>query len=77
MSMLSQICYHADMITVLNRQTGKTTELRGPKTVRDLLSALNMLEGAVLVTRKGELLTRDTRILDGETVEIIPVISGG
>jgi len=65
------------MITVLNRQTGKTTELRGPKTVRDLLSALNMLEGAVLVTRKGELLTRDTRILDGETVEIIPVISGG
>jgi len=65
------------MITVLNRQTGKTSELRGPKTVRDLLSALNMVEGAVLVTRKGELLTRDTRVLDGETVEIIPVISGG
>jgi len=65
------------MITVLNRQTGKTSELRGPKTVWDLLSALNMVEGAVLVTRKGELLTRDTRVLDGETVEIIPVISGG
>lgn len=65
------------MIVVLNRQDGRSTELDGPKTVRDLLLALNMVEGAVLVTRDGELLTRDVRLLDGETVEIIPVVSGG
>mgnify|MGYP005835424757 CR=1 FL=1 len=71
------MCYHPDMIVVLNRQDGKSTEVNGPKTVRDLLLALNVVEGAVLVTRNGELLTRDERIRDGETVEIIPVISGG
>ncbi len=71
------MCYHADMIVVVNRQKGTVTNLEGPKTVRDLLVALNMVEGAVLVTRNGELLTRDARVLNGETIEIIPVISGG
>lgn len=73
----SHVCYHPNMIAVLNRQNGKSTELNGPKTVRDLLLALNLVEGAVLVTRNGELLTRDARVFDGETIEIIPVISGG
>jgi sulfur carrier protein ThiS len=65
------------MITVVNRQSGERKTFSGPKSVRDLLAQLQMVEGAVLVARNGELLTRDIRILDGETVEIIPVISGG
>lgn len=65
------------MITVVNRQTGQAGEVPGPKTVHDLLKELNLVEGAVLVMRDGELLTRDVRINDGEQVEIIPVISGG
>jgi sulfur carrier protein ThiS len=65
------------MIRVMNRQTGKETELAGPKTVHDLLRAMSLVEGSVLVMRRGELLTRDIRIEDGESVEIIPVISGG
>jgi sulfur carrier protein len=65
------------MIYVRNRQTGEVSELEGPKTVRDLLLRLNLPEGAVLVTRDGQLLTRDIRLNGGETIDIIPVISGG
>ncbi len=65
------------MIRVNNKQTGKVTELQGPKTVRNLLLCFGMVEGSVLVARKGELLTRDIRVEDGETIELIPVISGG
>lgn len=65
------------MIKVVNRQSAQEREVPGPKTVGDLLKELNLVEGAVLVMRGGELLTRDVRILDGEKVEIIPVISGG
>ena len=65
------------MIRVTNKQTGKVTEIQGPKTVRDLLLAFRMVEGAVLVARQGELLTRDIRVEDGETIDLIPVISGG
>ncbi|MGQ9857243.1 MAG: MoaD/ThiS family protein [Thermodesulfobacteriota bacterium] len=65
------------MIRVFNRQSAQEREVRGPKTVGDLLKELNLVEGAVLVMRGGELLTRDVRILDGEKVEIIPVVSGG
>jgi sulfur carrier protein len=65
------------MIRIRNRQTGEEKEVRGPKTVRGLLMELNLVEGAVLVSRRGELLTRDVRLMDGEEIEIIPVISGG
>ena len=65
------------MITITNRQTGDVREIPGPRTVRDILLSLNMVEGAVLVMRDGELLTRDIRVMDGETIQIIPVVSGG
>jgi sulfur carrier protein ThiS len=65
------------MITITNRQSGLKTEIPGPKSVHDLLLALRLLEGSVLVMHRGELVTRDTRILDGEHIEIIPVVSGG
>lgn len=65
------------MIRVRNRQSGEVQEVPGPKTVHDLLRVLGLVEGAVLVLRDGHLLTRDVRIPDGESVEIVPVISGG
>lgn len=65
------------MIRVLNRQTGREKEVGGPKTVHELLREMSLVEGSVLIMRRGELLTRDIRIEDGEQVEIIPVISGG
>ncbi len=65
------------MIRVMNRQTGMEREMHGPKTVHELLKEMSLVEGAVLVMRSGELLTRDIRIEDGDQVEIIPVISGG
>jgi sulfur carrier protein ThiS len=65
------------VIVVKNRQSGEMKKVQGPKTVHDLLRELNLVEGSVLVMRQGDLLTRDTRLEDGDTVEIIPVISGG
>jgi sulfur carrier protein ThiS len=65
------------MIYVRNRQTDEVRELEVLKTVRDLYQALNLPEGAVLVIRNGQLLTRDVRLKDGEMIDIIPVISGG
>ncbi len=65
------------MILIFNRQTGSKKEMPGPKTVHELLKEMSLVEGAVLVMREGELLTRDVRVEDGQRVEIIPVISGG
>jgi sulfur carrier protein ThiS len=64
-------------LRVRNRQTGTEQEMQGAGTVRDLLAQLHFVEGAVLVMRGGELLTRDTPLRDGEIVEIVPVVSGG
>ena len=57
------------MIKVLNRQTGDLWEFQGSKCVRDILEALHLVEASVLVARDGELLTRDIRVADGETIE--------
>lgn len=65
------------MIKVLNRQTGKEILMEGSKTVTDILRELNLVETSVLIIRDGELLTRDMKVHDGQTVELIPVISGG
>jgi sulfur carrier protein len=65
------------MIRVRNRQSGQEITLEGPKTVHQLLKELNLVEGAVLVMRDGELLTRDARLEREDFVELIPVISGG
>jgi len=65
------------MIRVRNRQSGHEITLEGPKTVYQLLKELNLVEGAVLVMKDGELLTRDVRLERDDFVELIPVISGG
>ncbi len=61
-------------VIVHNRDT---VEVEGPRRVRDILKQLDILENTVLVARGEELLTPDRLVEDGETIEIIPAISGG
>ncbi len=56
---------------------GKVEEFEGPKQVRQILKELGILENTVLVARGEELLTPDRIVQEGETIELIPVISGG
>ena len=52
-------------------------ERPGPKRVMDILEAAGVRPSTVLVTQGKALLTRDQRVEDGETVEILSVVSGG
>ncbi|MDY6820202.1 MAG: MoaD/ThiS family protein [Deferribacterota bacterium] len=45
--------------------------------VKDLLNELNIPSETAIVAKDGEILTHDIRLKDGDTVEIIPVVSGG
>ncbi len=56
---------------------GKTIEVKGPREIRAILRRLNILENTVLIVRGDELLTPDRMIEDDDTIELIPVISGG
>ena len=56
---------------------GKVMEFDGPREVRAILRRLNILENTVLVVRDEELLTPDRLLESGDTIELIPVISGG
>ena len=49
----------------------------GPKRVMDILAAAGVRPTTVLVTQGKKLLTKDQRVEDGETVDIISVVSGG
>lgn len=65
------------MIRVRMPQKGKELDLPGPKRVMDILAAAGVRPTTVLVTQGKRLLTKDQRVEDGETVEIISVVSGG
>ncbi|NOY65442.1 MAG: thiamine biosynthesis protein ThiS [Nitrospirae bacterium] len=56
---------------------GKVMEFDGPREVKAILRRLNILENTVLVVRDDELLTPDRLLEDGDTIELVPVISGG
>lgn len=56
---------------------GKVKEIEGPREVKAILRRLNILENTVLVVRDEELLTPDRLLEAGDTIELIPVISGG
>jgi sulfur carrier protein len=56
---------------------GNLIEFEGPREVKAILRRLNVLENTVLVVRDEELLTPDRLLEDGDTIELIPVISGG
>jgi sulfur carrier protein len=64
-------------VKVLLRNPRREVELRGPMTVASLLARLEVNPESVLVIVGDELVTRDARISDTDSVEIRPVISGG
>jgi sulfur carrier protein len=62
---------------VLLRNPRREVEVPGPTTVHALLTRLDLNPESVLVIVGDELVTRDARLRDGDSVEIRPVISGG
>jgi len=55
----------------------KEIEIPGPKRVMDLVAEAGVRPSTVIVTQGKKLLTKDQRVEDGETVNIISVVSGG
>ena len=65
------------MIRVRMPQKKEELEIPGPKRVMYILAAAGVRPTTVLVTQGRKLLTKDQRVEDGETVDIISVVSGG
>ncbi len=65
------------MIRVRIPQKKKELEIPGPRRVMDLLAEAGVRPAAVIVTRGKTLLTKDQRVEDGETIDILSVVSGG
>ena len=65
------------MIKIRLPQKEKEIEVPGPKRVMDLIAVTGMRPTTVIVTQGKKLLTKDQRVEDGETVDIISVVSGG
>jgi sulfur carrier protein ThiS len=62
---------------VVLRNPTRELELAGPRTVQALLAELAIVPESVIVIRNDELVTHDARLLDGDTVEVRAVTSGG
>ena len=67
----------ARMIRVRLPQKKKELEVPGPRRVMDILADAGVRPTTVIVTRGKKLLTKDQRVEDGETVDVISVVSGG
>jgi sulfur carrier protein ThiS len=65
------------MIRVRIPQKNKVLEVPGPKRVGDLLAAAGIRPTTAIVTQGKRLLTRDQRVEDGETIDVLSVVSGG
>jgi sulfur carrier protein ThiS len=65
------------LVTARLRPPDRTVEVSDVRRVADLLARLQVLPGAVLVIRDGELLTGDDELHDGDRVEVRFAISGG
>ena len=65
------------MIRVRILQKNKELEVPGPRRVGDLLAAAGIRPTTVIVTQGKRLLTKDQRVEDGETIDILSVVSGG
>jgi sulfur carrier protein ThiS len=64
-------------VKVRLRNPDREVEVVGGRPVRAVLDELGMNPDTVLVIRGGDLLTRETRLDDGDEIEVRPVISGG
>jgi sulfur carrier protein len=64
-------------VKVRLRNPDREVEVVGGRPVRTVLDELGVNPDTVLVIRGGELVTRETRLDDGDEIEIRPVISGG
>lgn len=69
--------YNGPMITVRLSQKKKELELPGPRRVMDLLAEAGVRPTTVIVTQGRKLLTKDHRVEDGATIDVISVVSGG
>jgi sulfur carrier protein ThiS len=65
------------VIRVRMPQKNRELELPGPKRVLDILSEAGVRPTTVIVTKGKMLLTKDQKVEDGETVDILSVVSGG
>ncbi len=59
------------------RNPDREVEVAGGRAVRTVLDDLGVDPDTVLVIRAGELITRETRVNEGDEIEVRPVISGG
>ena len=69
--------YNGARVRVLLQPGEKQLSLPRPKTVRQLLEALQLQEECALVARRGELLTPDRRIWPEDEVLVRKVASSG
>ncbi len=65
------------MICVRIPQKNRIFEIPGPRVVKDILAETGHRPATVIVTSGKQLLTRDHRVADGETIDIVSVVSGG
>jgi sulfur carrier protein ThiS len=63
------------MVTLIVR--GHEFEIRSGMTLLSSLKKLDILPETVLATRKGEMITEDEVLGEGERIDLIEVISGG
>ena len=59
------------------RNPDREVDVAGGRLVRVVLDELGVNPDTVLVIRAGELITRETRLVDSDEIEVRPVISGG
>ena len=69
--------FRENTVTVLLQPEERRLILKRPKTARQLLEALGLMEETALVARAGELLTPDRRIWPGDELLVRVVTSAG
>ncbi|MCB0119313.1 MAG: MoaD/ThiS family protein [Anaerolineales bacterium] len=55
----------------------KEYEVKAGMALLDALKKCDIVPESVIATRNGELITEDELLIDGETIKLIAVISGG
>ena len=55
----------------------KEDEVKAGMALLDALKKCDIVPESVIATRNGELITEDELLIDGETIKLIAVISGG